>query len=53
MLSCLHEPPALIILFGGSTKKAQQKAIDQAVALHDEYKARKKVITTARKGGKV
>jgi putative addiction module killer protein len=41
---------ALIILFGGSTKKAQQKAIDQAVVLHDEYKARKKIITTARKG---
>lgn len=34
------EGDALIILFGGSTKKDQQKAIDQAVALHDEYKAR-------------
>ena len=40
---------ALIILFGGSTKKGQQKAIDQAVALHDEYKARKKVLATAKK----
>ncbi len=44
---------ALIILFGGSTKKAQQKAIDQAVVLHDEYKARKKVIAAARKGKKI
>lgn len=26
----------LIILFGGSTKKGQQKAIDEAVALHSE-----------------
>ena len=43
---------ALIILFGGSTKKAQQKAIDQAVALHDEHKARKKTLATARKGKK-
>ncbi|BCN38759.1 addiction module killer protein [Alicycliphilus denitrificans] len=41
---------ALIVLFGGSTKKGQQKAIDQAVALHDEYKARKKQL--ARKGKK-
>ncbi|MDP1732856.1 MAG: type II toxin-antitoxin system RelE/ParE family toxin [Sulfuritalea sp.] len=43
---------ALIILFGGGTKKAQQKAIDQAVALNDEYKARKKTLATARKGKK-
>lgn len=44
------EGEALIILFGGSTKKGQQKAIDQAVALHDEYKVRKKAMTPARKG---
>lgn len=43
---------ALIILFGGSTKKGQQKAIDQAVALHDEYKARKNTPATAKKGKK-
>jgi putative addiction module killer protein len=43
---------ALIILFGGSTKKGQQKAIDQAVALHEEYKARKKALTSGRKGKK-
>ena len=35
---------ALIILFGGSTKKEQQKAIEQAIALHEEYKARKKAM---------
>ena len=43
---------ALIVLFGGSTKSGQQKAIDRAVALHDEYKARKKALATARKGKK-
>lgn len=43
---------ALIILFGGSSKKGQQKAIDQAVALHDEYKARKKLLATGKKGKK-
>jgi len=31
-----QEGDALIILFGGSTKKDQQKAIDQAVTLHEE-----------------
>ena len=46
------EGEALIVLFGGSSKKGQQKAINQAVALHDEYKARKKTLTTARKGKK-
>lgn len=40
---------ALIILLGGSTKKEQQKAIDQAVALHDEYKARKKSLAPTSK----
>jgi putative addiction module killer protein len=44
------EGEALIILFGGSTKKDQQKAIDQAVALHDEYKARKKALASNKKG---
>ena len=43
----------LIILLGGSTKKGQQKAIDQAVALHEEYKARKKALGVARKERKV
>lgn len=44
------EGDALIILFGGSTKRDQQKAIDQAVALHDEYKARKKALAVNKKG---
>ncbi len=33
---------ALIILFGGGTKRGQQKDIERAKALHAEYKARKK-----------
>jgi len=41
---------ALIILFGGGTKRGQQKDIDQAKALHAEYKSRKKVLTAAKKG---
>ncbi|MDO9196791.1 type II toxin-antitoxin system RelE/ParE family toxin [Rhodoferax sp.] len=47
------EGNALIILFGGSTKKEQQKSINQAVALHAEYKARKKALATSKKGKKV
>lgn len=43
---------ALIILFGGSTKKGQQKAIDKAVALHDEYRARRKALAATKKGKK-
>jgi putative addiction module killer protein len=46
------EGETLLILFGGSTKKAQQKAIDQAVALHAEYKVRKKALAAAKKGKK-
>jgi putative addiction module killer protein len=33
---------ALIVLFGGGTKRGQQRDIDQARALLAEYKARKK-----------
>ena len=40
---------ALIILFGGGTKRGQQKDIGQAKALHAEYKERKKTLTTAKK----
>ena len=43
---------ALIILLGGSTKNGQQKAIERAVILHDEYKARKKALSIAKKGKK-
>lgn len=32
---------SLIVLFGGGTKRGQQSDIDQAKALHAEYKARK------------
>src|SRR5487761_1960603 len=32
---------ALIVLFGGGTKRRQQSDIDRAKALHAEYKARK------------
>ena len=32
---------ALIVLFGGGTKRRQQLDIDRAVALHAEYKSRK------------
>ena len=48
-----HNPlhPQLIILYGGSTKKEQQKAIDQAVLLHAQYKARKKASIAATKKG--
>jgi putative addiction module killer protein len=41
---------ALIILFGGGTKRRQQKDIDQAKALHTEYKDRKKTLAAAKKG---
>ena len=39
-----------IIPFGRGTKKGQQKDIDQARALHAEYKDRKKALTAAKKG---
>ena len=40
---------ALIILFGGGTKRGQQKDIDHAKAMHAEYKERKKLLATAQK----
>ena len=43
---------ALIILFGGGTKRRQQKDIDQAKALHAEYKDRKKASAAAKKGNR-
>lgn len=33
----------LIILFGGGTKRGQQRDIDRAKSLHSEYKSRKKL----------
>lgn len=47
----VQDGDALIILFGGSTKRGQQKAIEQAVLLHEEYKVRKKLLQ-AKKGKK-
>ncbi len=40
----------LIVLFGGGIKRRQQKDIDQAKALHAEYKARKKQSQAAKQG---
>ena len=37
----------LIILFGGGTKRGQQRDIDRAKGLHTEYKARKKAKSAA------
>ena len=43
----------LIVLFGGGTKRGQQRDIDRAKALHAEYKTRKNVAAAAaRKTGK-
>lgn len=40
---------ALIVLFGGGTKRGQQSDIDRAKALLAEYKARKKALLKADK----
>ncbi len=42
----------LIILFGGGTKRGQQRDIDKAKALLHEYKARKKSILQVAKSKK-
>ncbi|WP_295959107.1 type II toxin-antitoxin system RelE/ParE family toxin [Rhodoferax sp.] len=39
---------SLIVLFGGGTKRGQQRDIDKAKALLAEYKARKKAIAQSR-----
>lgn len=39
----------LIVLFGGGTKRGQQRDIDRAKDLHSEYKSRKKVKNSANK----
>ena len=43
---------ALIVLFGGGTKRRQQADIDRAVALHMEYKSRKPPKAAASKSEK-
>ncbi len=42
----------LIVLFGGGTKRGQQRDIDRAKALLLEYKARKKSLTSKAPTGK-
>lgn len=42
----------LLVLFGGGTKRDQQKDIDRAKRLHAEYKARKKVLAAVGKAKK-
>ena len=37
-----HDGRKLIVLFGGGTKQRQQADIEQAQALYEEYKARKR-----------
>ena len=39
---------ALVVLFGGGTKKSQQKDIEKAKELHAEYKQRKKAAGTSK-----
>lgn len=41
---------ALVVLFGGGTKRGQQRDIDAAKALHAEYKERKKNLVAGKKG---
>jgi putative addiction module killer protein len=43
---------ALIVLFGGGTKRRQQADVDRAKALHTEYRARKAAVAAARKNQK-
>lgn len=43
------EGDVLIILLGGGTKRGQQKDIDRAVAMLEEYKARKNALVVSKK----
>ena len=42
----------LIVIFGGGTKRSQQRDIDRAKALHAEYKARKKAAAGVKKSAR-
>lgn len=42
-----QDEEALVVLFGGGTKRRQQADIDRAKDLHVEYKARKATLTKA------
>ena len=46
------EGDALIVLFGGGTKRGQQRDIDRAKVLLAEYKSRKKALALKNSGGK-
>ena len=46
------EGDALIVLFGGGTKRGQQRDIDRALVLLAEYKSRKKASALKTAGGK-
>jgi hypothetical protein len=46
----LKDGDTLIVLVGGGTKRGQQRDIDQAKALHTEYKARKKTAQSGKQG---
>lgn len=43
---------ALVVLFGGGTKRGQQRDIDRAKVLLVEYKSRKKALALKKAGGK-
>ena len=45
LLQTPHKFSERIVLFGGGTKRGQQRDIDKAKALLVEYKTRKKAIT--------
>ncbi len=47
----MQDGPTLILLFGGGTKRTQQRDIDAVHALRMEYKARKKIRRHTRKSG--
>lgn len=42
----------LTVLFGGSTKRRQQVAINDAIAMHEEYRARKAELKEQNKGAR-
>jgi putative addiction module killer protein len=46
------EGDALIVLFGGGTKRCQQRDIDRAKTLLAEYKSRKRALALKNAGGK-
>lgn len=45
-----RDGPALILLFGGGTKRSQRSDVERAISLRAEYKARKALARGARAG---